>query len=80
MAEMSYKKRQNLPDSSFAIVRTVKNKITGKTRKIRNYPINDLAHAKNALARVAAHGSPEEKKAIRSKVCKRYPNLPTCQK
>lgn len=80
MAELKYKTRAEKPDSAFAIVRTVKNKITGKPRKIRNYPIYDLPHARNALSRVAAFGTPEEKRIVRGKVCGRYPKLPTCQK
>ena len=49
---MSYQERQKLPDSSFAVIITVKDKKTGKPRKIRKYPINDKAHVRNALARL----------------------------
>ena len=41
----------------------------------RRYPIHDLAHARNALARVAQHGSEEEKKKVRSAVYRKYPGL-----
>lgn len=41
----------------------------------RAYPINDIAHARNALARVAQHGTPAEKKRVRAAVTKRYPSL-----
>lgn len=41
----------------------------------RRYPINDIAHARNALARVAQFGTPEEKKKVRSAVYKKYPSL-----
>jgi len=34
----------------------------------RRYPIHDIAHARNALARVAQHGTAREKKIVRSKV------------
>ena len=41
----------------------------------RRYPIHDLAHARNALARVAQHGSPEEQDKVRSAVYRKYPAL-----
>lgn len=41
----------------------------------RRCPIHDLAHAKNALARVALHGTAEEEKIVRRKVHKRYPEI-----
>jgi hypothetical protein len=41
----------------------------------RKYPIPDLEHARNALARVAQHGSAEEQKKVRAAVEKRYPSL-----
>lgn len=63
MAELSGKKRKKLPASSFAIPSR------------RAYPINDEAHARNALARVAQHGSPSEKKAVRAAVHRRYPKI-----
>jgi hypothetical protein len=43
------------------------------------YPIEDREHAANALSRVSGNGSPEEKKAVRSKVCSRYPDMPSCK-
>jgi hypothetical protein len=46
--------------------------VDGKKRK---YPIHDIAHARNALARVAAHGTPAEKAAVRRAVYARYPSL-----
>ena len=63
MAKMSGKKRKALPKTSFAL--------PGK----RKYPIQDKAHARNALARVAQHGTPAEKKAVKAKVAKRYPSI-----
>lgn len=41
----------------------------------RRYPIHDLAHARNALARVAQNGSPEEQSKVRSAVYSKYPAL-----
>jgi len=51
-AELTTKQRNALPDNMFAVVVTVKNKKTGKPRKIRMFPINDEAHVRNALARL----------------------------
>ena len=39
------------------------------------YPINDEAHAINALARVAQHGTPEEKKKVRAAVARKFPDI-----
>jgi hypothetical protein len=39
------------------------------------YPINDASHARNALARVSQHGTPEEKAKVRSKVASKYPGI-----
>ena len=50
--KLKYQDRQNLPDSDFAVVITVKNKVTGEPRKIRMFPIQDEAHVRNALARL----------------------------
>ena len=59
----STKERKKLSNKSFAL--------PGK----RKYPIPDKAHARNALARVAQHGSPAEQKKVRAAVKKRYPSL-----
>ena len=39
------------------------------------YPIPDIGHARNALARVAQHGTPAEQKKVRAAVEKKYPSL-----
>jgi len=49
---LTTKQRKAIPDSLFAIVKTVKNKKTGDTRKIRMFPMNDKVHVKNALSRL----------------------------
>ena len=43
------------------------------------YPIPDQAHAIEALARVDADGTPEERRKVRAAIRKRYPNLPSSQ-
>ena len=75
MAEMAYKRRKGLPDSAFAIVKKRKAKRGDRMIKERKYPIHDLAHARNALARVAAHGTSSEKARVKTAVYKRYPGL-----
>lgn len=48
--KLTYEQKQNIPDDMFAVVVTVKNKVTGEPRKIRMFPIHDEAHVRNALA------------------------------
>ena len=55
--------RKHLKKSSFALPEQEK------------YPIPDIEHARNALARVAQHGSEAEKKKVRAAVVKKYPSL-----
>jgi len=43
--------------------------------KERRYPIHDKIHARNALARVAQHGSPSEQATVRSAVYSKYPDI-----
>jgi len=64
MAKLTYKARKQLPSTAFAV--------DGKKRK---YPVHDKAHARNALARVAAHGTPEEKAEVKRKVKAKYPGI-----
>ena len=41
----------------------------------RSYPINDLSHARNALARVSQHGYPELKERVRAAVHRKFPGI-----
>lgn len=41
----------------------------------RSYPVNDKAHARNALARVSQFGSPELKAQVRAKVHRKFPGI-----
>lgn len=61
--KLTSKQRNNLAPTTFAI--------PGK----RKYPIPDAAHARNALARVAAFGSPSEKKQVRAAVKRKFPSI-----
>jgi len=40
-----------------------------------DYPIHDIAHARNALARVAQHGTSSEQARVRAAVYRKYPEL-----
>ena len=62
MGVLTAKKRNALAASTFALPG-------------RRYPINDPNHARNALARVSQHGTPEEKSEVRSAVHSKYPGI-----
>lgn len=62
MAKLTAKKRNGLRSSDFALPH-------------RRYPIMDANHARNALARVSANGSPAEKAKVRSAVKRKYPGI-----
>ena len=62
MGLLSTKKRNSLPESDFAVPG-------------RKYPVPDPNHARNALARVAQHGSPEEQEEVKRKVRAKFPGI-----
>lgn len=72
MAELSAADRDKLPDSAFAIVKTVDGK------KVRQYPIDTRARAADALSRVSQFGTPADKETVQSAVCKAYPDMGIC--
>ena len=41
----------------------------------RRYPIQDTAHARNALARVSQYGTPAEKAQVRKAVKRKHPGM-----
>lgn len=41
----------------------------------RRYPIENPSHARNALSRVSANGTPAEKAKVRSAVHRKYPSI-----
>jgi hypothetical protein len=63
MAKLSSAARKALPTKSFA------------EPDKRKYPIEDEAHAKNALSRVAQSGTPAEKATVKAAVKKKYPSI-----
>lgn len=63
MAKLTSKERKALPTKDFA------------EPKERKYPVNDKAHARNAMSRVAQNGTPAEQKEIAEKVHKKFPSI-----
>lgn len=63
MAKLSSAARSALPSKSFA------------EPDKRKYPIENEAHAKNALARVAHSGTAAEKAKVKAAVKKKYPSI-----
>lgn len=62
MAKLTSRKRNNLPASDFA-------------GPDRSYPVNDMSHARNALARVSQFGTGDLKARVRAKVRKKFPDI-----
>lgn len=62
LSTLTAKTRNAISDSDFALPG-------------RRYPIHDLAHARNALSRVSANGTPEEQRKVRAAVYRKYPQL-----
>ena len=67
MAELSTQARKSLPRSDFAI--------PSKAPGPGSYPIPDEAHASDALARVQADGSPEERRQVYAAVKRKFPEI-----
>ena len=65
--------RKRIKQKNFAIP----SKAKGAKAKAKggNYPIPDLAHARNALSRVSQFGTPAEQAQVRKKVYAKYPQL-----
>lgn len=72
MATLSSKQRKAMPAKSFALP----GKGAGPQGKGAGaYPIHDKAHARNALSRVAQHGTPTEKSKVRAAVHRKFPDI-----
>jgi hypothetical protein len=63
MAKLSTTARKALPTKSFA------------EPDKRKYPIENEAHAKNALSRVSQSGTPAEKAKVKRAVKRKYPSI-----
>ena len=70
MAKLTAAARKNIPKSSFA-VKSKASTAAGKARS-GSYPIPDISHARNALAR--SSGKPVASQ-VRAAVYKKYPQL-----
>ena len=75
MAKLTTRQRKALPKKDFALPSKVKRSTRGTKKTAGAYPINDITHARNALARVAQHGTPAEKRKVRAAVHKKYPSI-----
>lgn len=62
LAVLDAKKRSNLKPEDFALPPD-------------GYPMHDLAHARNALARAAQHATPAQQATIKARVYRRWPQL-----
>lgn len=60
--KLTAKKRNSLPASDFA-------------GPGRSFPVNDMSHARNALARASQNAGPALKEKIRAKVHKKFPGI-----
>jgi hypothetical protein len=72
MAKLTQRARKRLPRKSFAIP---SKKTEANPAGRGAYPIPDIEHARNALARVSQHGSSAEKAQVRAKVYAKFPIL-----
>lgn len=69
---LSMADRKALPKKDFALP----GKGAGPEGKgSGSYPIPDASHARNALARVSQHGSPEQKSEVRAAVGRKFPGI-----
>lgn len=72
MAKLTTAQRKHMPSKSFALP----GKGEGPHGKgAGSYPIPDASHARNALARVAQHGTSAEKAKVRAAVHRKFPNI-----
>lgn len=63
MSRLTTAERNALPSSAFAIPSE------------RKYPEQDASHARNALSRVSANGTPAQKAAVRKKAASKFPGI-----
>lgn len=72
MSKLDAAERKALPSSEFALPGHGEGE-GGKGSG--SYPIPDASHARNALARVAQHGTLEDQEVVRRKVHQRFPAI-----
>jgi len=64
--------RVALPKKEFALPPGKEQQASGEKGR---YPIPDKAHARAALSRVSAHGTPEEKRKVEAAVKRKFPGI-----
>lgn len=67
----TFKANTKAPKGSYAV--PPGSPVGGKG--VAKYPINNIGRARNALARVSAHGSAAEKKMVKAAVKRKYPSI-----
>jgi hypothetical protein len=72
MAKLSTEARKEMPKADFALPGKGEG---AKGSGAGSYPIPNASHARNALARVSQHGSPEEKAEVRAAVHRKFPDI-----
>jgi hypothetical protein len=65
MARLTAADRRQIKSSDFALHENGKDE----------YPIENATHARDALAMVAAHGTPHEQAVVRAAVRRHYPGI-----
>jgi hypothetical protein len=70
VAKLTAKARKSIPTSDFAV--PSKAKTPSDKVKSGNYPVNDLAHARNALSRSSGKSVESQ---VRAKVLAKFPAL-----
>jgi hypothetical protein len=72
MAKLDAAERRKLPSKDFALPGKGKGP---EGKGSGSYPIPDRGHARAALSRVSANGTPAEKSEVRRKVAAKYPSM-----
>lgn len=70
MSKLTAGERKALPKQDFAL--PAKRSASGGSG---GYPIPNASHARDALSRVSANGTPAEKATVRAKVHKKFPGI-----
>ena len=70
MAELNAEERKELPKSDMGVPET-----RSDTKGEGGYPIEDEAHAKDAISRASHNASPEEKHELAERVHEKYPAM-----
>ena len=70
--DLTAAERRRMPNSDFALPGRGEGP---EGKQAGSYPIPDKSHARMALAMVAKHGTPEEKKKVRAAVARKFPGI-----